>query len=253
MLADDLEGCHDVLPHTTNPTQAIMKIKRILLGVAIGLATTAAVLLILTQTLGNIQPTLIEGRTLSYWATQVNATEASASNQANAILNAEIIPQLRQVMFHDTNDSTARMALIDGLNGLPGIYIPYAAAAERRSEAAWNLGDFGPAAKASIPILIEALQSSDPAVHPNAIKSLGAIHGEPDVVIPLLTKYLTDDQLNDEAAAALGHFGGLAREAIPKILPLLHAPDKDARVAATKALKQIDPATYDNATNPPAK
>ena len=248
-----LEGCHDGLTHAINPTQASMKLKRILFGVAIGLATAAVTLLILIQTLGNIRPTVIQGQTLSYWATQVNATEANASNQANAILNAEIIPQLTQVMFHDTNDSTARLALIDGLNGLPGIYIPYAAAPERRSEAAWNLGDFGPAAKAAIPSLIRALQSRDPAIHPNAIKSLGAIHGEPEVVIPLLTKYLADDQLSDEAAAALGNFGGLAREAIPKILPLLKAPDKDARVAAAKALKQIDPATYENATNPPAK
>jgi HEAT repeat protein len=230
-----------------------MRLKRILLGVAIGIAAAAASILLLTQTLGNMRPTVVHGQTLGGWAAQVNAADASASNQANAILNAEIIPQLTQVMFHDTNDSSARMALIDILNGLPGISIPYADAPQRRAAAAYDLGSFGSAARAAVPSLIQALQGNDPEVHANAIKSLGAIHSEPEVVIPLLTKYLDDNQLNDEAAMALGDFGSLARPAIPKIIPLLRAADKDARVAAAKALKQIDPAAYASATNTPAK
>jgi hypothetical protein len=230
----------------------MMKTKRILLGVWIGVAATVVVIVILTQTLGNMQPTLFRGQPLRHWAAQVNAAEAGASNQANAILNAEIIPQVTEAMFHDTNDSTARMALIDTLNGLPGIYIPYSAAPQRRAEAALDLGDFGPAAKAAIPFLIQAVQGSDAAVRKDAIKSLGAIHSEPEVVIPVLTKYLDDGQLNDEAATALGNFGSLARPAIPKLLPLVQAADDDVRAAAANALKKIDPVTYPNATNTPA-
>jgi hypothetical protein len=61
------------------------------------------------------------------------------------------------------------------------------------------------------------------------------------VVIPLLISYLDDDNLNDEAATALGNYGSLARSAIPKILPLLHAADDDAQAAAQAALLKIDP------------
>jgi HEAT repeat protein len=230
-----------------------MKLKRILLGVGIGVAAVAAVIIILTQTLGNMQPALFRGQTMLYWAAQVNATDVSASNQANAVLNAEIIPQLTEIMFHATNDSTARMALIDVLNGVPGIHIYYSAAPQRRAQAALDLGSFGPAAKAAIPSLIQAVQGNDPEVHERALRSLGAIHSEPGVVIPLVTEYLEDKQLNDEAATALGNFGNLARPAIPKIIPLLHAADDDARAAAAKALKKIDPAASAGATNAPAK
>ncbi|MGH7967786.1 MAG: hypothetical protein ACREIC_03560, partial [Limisphaerales bacterium] len=74
------------------------------------------------------------------------------------------------------------------------------------------------------------------------------IHGEPDLVIPLLIAYLDDENLNNQAASALGNYGSLAKAAVPKIIPMLHAPDKDARVAAAAALKRIDFGAYTNAT-----
>jgi HEAT repeat protein len=78
-------------------------------------------------------------------------------------------------------------------------------------------------------------------MHESAIKALGKIHSDPDVVIPLLIPYLTNDDLNDEAASALGDYGRLAEEAFPRIVPLLKAKDDDARAAARVALKKIDP------------
>ncbi len=225
-----------------------MKIKRILLGVAIGIISVVCGILVFTLTLGNIQPALYRSQTSDYWAAQVNASDANASNQANALLNAEIIPRLPEIMFHDTNDSRLRMTLVDTLNGLPGILIYYNNAPDRRGYAAHELGTFGPAAKAAIPALMQAVQSDDSAIHEAAIGSLGAIHSEPEVVIPFLTRYLDDDDLNDEVALALGNFGSLARPAIPKIIPLLHARDVEARAAAVEALKKIDLAAYLNAT-----
>ena len=226
-----------------------MKTKRILMSVIIGIAVFIGGIWVLSKALGNIRPTSYHGQTLDYWAAQANATDVTASNQANAILNAEIIPRLTEEMFHDTNDSKIRLALIDTLNGLPGIFIYYRAAPERRCAAMAELGDFGPAAKAAIPALMQAVQSDDSAVHEAALKSLGAIHSEPEVGIPFLTKYLDDDTVDDEAATALGNFGSLARPAVPKIIPLLHAADDDAQVAAAEALKKIDPAAYAKATN----
>jgi hypothetical protein len=49
--------------------------------------------------------------------------------------------------------------------------------------------------------------------------------------------------LIDEAATAFGDYGRLAKEAFPKIVPLLEAIDDDARAAARAALKKIAPET----------
>jgi HEAT repeat protein len=190
---------------------------------------------------------------LGDWNTEVHSTDVTTSNQANAVLNTEIIPWLAGKMLHDTNDSSLRVALVDMVNNLNLFETPvvYNAASVRREMAAGELGGFGPQARPAIPALMQALQSNDLAVHESAIQSLGAIHGEPEIVIPLLIKYLDDDQLNDEAATALGNFGSLARPAVPKIIPLLHAADDDAQAAAAEALKKIDPAAYASATNAP--
>jgi HEAT repeat protein len=86
--------------------------------------------------------------------------------------------------------------------------------------------------------LIEALKGKDSELHESAIKALRKIHSDPDVVIPLLVTYLDDENINDEAATALGNFGSLAKGAIPKIVPLLRAPDDDAQAAAREALEK---------------
>lgn len=234
-----------------------MKTKRVLIGLILGIAVLVGGVWTLTKTLGNMEPTLYHGQTLAYWAEQVSAKDVAASNQANAILNAEIIPQLTNQMFHDTYDSALRMELIDTLNGLPHIWIYYLAAPSRRGMAATSLGDFGPASAAAVPALMQAVQGTDTWVHETAITSLGKIHSEPATVIPFLTKYLEDDNLNDEAATALSYYGSLAEPAVPKIIPLLHAADDDAQAAAIAALKKIDPAALTNAmkgtTNEAAK
>lgn len=224
------------------------------MGVMIGIAVLVGGTWVLSRTLGNDRTTLYHGETLEYWSVQVNARDVAASNQANTILNEEIIPQIMNRMFHDTNDSKIRITVIDALNDLTWIkYIAYFPAPVRRVKAAGDLGTFGPAAKAAVPALIKAVQSNDLAVHESAITSLGKIHCEPEVVIPFLTKYLDDDDLNDEAATALAEFGSLARPAVPKIIPLLHAADDDAQAAAADALQKIDPTAYTNAMNETSK
>jgi len=227
-----------------------VKLLRVLAGVIVGVAVLVGGTWLLSQIAGNDRPILVHGKSLEYWAAQVDASDTTASNQANAILNEEIIPMLTDQMFHDTNDSKIRLAVVRGLNNMAWIkYVTYFQAPGRRNIAAGDLGAFGPAAKAAVPALIQALQSGETDVHEAAIKSLGSIHCQPDVVIPLLTKYLDDDNLNDEAATALGEYGSLARPAVPKIIPLLHAPDDDAQAAAESALKKIDPAALTNAVS----
>jgi PBS lyase HEAT-like repeat-containing protein len=218
------------------------RVIRIFAGLLTGIFVVAGLFLLLIRNLGNHE-TMYAGKTLGKWAQQLNSTDAGASNQANEVLNTQIIPGLVDQMFHDTNDSPLRLSLVKSLNRFPGVHIFYNAALSRRSNAASDLGDFGPSAKAAVPFLIQALQGPQVELHEAAIQSLGRIHSNPDVVLPLLVPCLTNDDLNEDAAIALGNFGSVAREAFPKIVPLLKNGDPHVRVAARTALKKIDPET----------
>ncbi|HEV2327765.1 MAG TPA: HEAT repeat domain-containing protein [Verrucomicrobiae bacterium] len=232
----------------------IAKALRILAGVIVGSVIFVAGTWVLSKALANNSRPRFHGHTLDFWAVEVESNDVSVSNRANAILNQEIIPQLTDRMFHDTNDSKIRLMVINALDHVVWIsYVDYYEAPARRSMAAADLGVFGPAGRAATPALMQAVQSGDANIHEPAITSLGKIHSQPDVVIPFLMKYLTDDDLDDEAASALGEYGSLARPAVPKIIPLLHADDDDAQVAAHDALLKIDPVAFTNATKIQAK
>lgn len=217
------------------------RIGRIALGVSAGIALLVGVVWLLIHTLGDNPQRLYAGKPIPYWQERLNGSDPATSNEAFAVVNSQVIPQLRDTMLHDTNDSKVRLLLVDTLNGLPGVQIYFTPAGGRRAAAAQMIGMLGPAAQSAIPVLQEALKGNDPMVKGPAIQSLGNIHSDPQVVIPLLVSYLGDDNLDDEAALALGNYGSLAQAAVPKIIPLLHAPDKDAQVAAAVALKKIDP------------
>ncbi len=203
---------------------------------------------LLALTLGNTPRDFYAGKPIQYWREQLDGRDVGASNEAFVVVNRRVIPQLIDTMFHETNDSNLRISLIETLNQLPGVYIYFTPAGGRRADAAQNIGGLGPAAKSSVPALIQVLKGKDAPVCEAAIQALGKIHSDPEVVIPLLIGYLDDDSVNDEAALALANYGSLAKAAVPKIVPLLHALDKDARVAAEKALKRIDPEAYLSAT-----
>jgi len=217
------------------------RIIRIFIGVLVCLFIFAGVIWGLSLSLGDHE-TLYAGKPLNDWRQQLDSRDAGASNQACEVLNTQIIPRLVHQMFHDTNDSKLRLSLVETLNDLPGVRISFTQADDRRQWAATRLGDFGPPAKAAVPSLVAALKGPDDGLHEPAILALGKIHSDPAVIIPLLVSYLTNDILNDEAATALGDYGRLAKEAIPKLLPLSKdRRHEDARVAAINALKKIDP------------
>jgi HEAT repeat protein len=216
------------------------RIIRMVMGVVIGISVVAGGIWLLGQTLGD-HPTLYAGKPMGAWELQLNSTDAASTNQANAVLNSQIIPALIDQMFHDTNDSALRLSLVTSLNRIPGIRIRYTAAASRRNSAAGNLGIFGPPAAAAVPSLIQALKGPQFELHEAAIRSLGRIRSNPDTVIPLLIPYLTNDDLNEEVAIALGDYGSQAKEAFPELLPLLHDGDPHIRSAARFALLKIDP------------
>jgi hypothetical protein len=221
---------------------------RLGLCVLAGLAALGGGIWWLSTSLGNQEP-LYSGKTADAWNEQLAGADPSASNRAYEVLNAQIIPKLGDQMLHDTNDSKLKMSIIETLNGIPGVQIEYMNALGRRLSAAYELGTFGPPAKAAVPYLIEALQGpnagleegSHHSLHDSAMESLGNIHSSPEVVIPFLIPYLTYGNMREEAAGVLGHYGSAARAAAPKIIPLLNANDPDTRATARAVLKQIDP------------
>lgn len=229
-------------------TMKTASLKRISLGVCIGFVLLGSVVWLLTLMLGNTPHYVYEGKSIRAWQAQLNSQNSGTSNNALVSVNSRVIPQLIDAMFHDTNDSRLRVTLVGALNQLPGVQIYFIDAGGRRMDAAQMIGELGPGATAAIPALIQAVKGTDAMVRGAALDALGQIHGEPDRVIPLLITYLDDENLNDQAATALGNYGSLAKAAVPKIIPMLQAPDKDARVAAAAALKRIDFDAYTNAT-----
>jgi HEAT repeat protein len=184
-----------------------------------------------------------QGHSLQYWLEQANSQKTAASDHAVLVLNTIVIPRIIQTMFHDTNDSRLRLALIEQLNALPGIQIFFTVADSRRASAAQALGEIGPRAKGTIPHLIKVLKGSDQAARPAAALALGQIKSEPDTIIPLLLATLDDPQdgVPESAVEGLACFGSLSRAAVPKLLELFKVPDKDLHAAVAAALKQIAP------------
>ena len=216
---------------------------RLATGLIIGLVVLVAGVWILSKELA-MRETLYHGQPGAYWAARLSAPDAAASNEANSILNVEIIPNLTAAMSFDTNDSALRVGLVDALSGLPGISIPFMRAEQRRTSAAFELGEYGPAARTAVPALLRALNSDDAAVREGAASSLGNIRCEPETVIPALTRCLSDDGVNERAAYALAEFGPDAEAAVPQLVIMLHTGDGETHLAALQALKKIDAGAY---------
>lgn len=90
-------------------------------------------------------------------------------------------------------------------------------------EAARALADFGPAAAAAVPKLVDTLWSPNASTRTGAATALGAIRQNPDVVVPELAALLAegDPPIVTAAAEAITCFEGDGKPAVPKILPAL--------------------------------
>jgi len=109
------------------------------------------------------------------------------------------------------------------------------------------LPDLGTNARPAFPFLLTELKHPNHFYRERAADALGALHIEPEAVVPALTALLTDasQAARFHAVNGLAEFGPSARSAAPAILKIMQE-DENMRPAARKALSRIAPEVLTN-------
>jgi hypothetical protein len=105
------------------------------------------------------------------------------------------------------------------------------------------LGSMGPVAADAVPRFVQATTHTNVYIRWSAILTLRAIHANPNLTVPVLTRSLRDpvDYVRRDAASALAAFGHDAKSAVPDLIKCLADPSPAVREQAAAALKTIDP------------
>lgn len=116
--------------------------------------------------------------------------------------------------------------------------------AKAQLQAANDLIDLGPKAKAAVPALIEALAGGSPELQWHASMALSAIGPAAKEAVPALTKALKsrDPMVRGHAANALQQIGDSSQPVVEGLAHLLDDSDHNVRRAAIDALVGIRPA-----------
>jgi HEAT repeat protein len=97
--------------------------------------------------------------------------------------------------------------------------------------------------EAAVPALLQSLLHTNKAIRARVLNCLGSLKTRPELVVPALTKALSDadEYVTRLAAAELGRRGASARPALAELRRLM--TNSDARVAgvASNAVQEIDP------------
>jgi HEAT repeat protein len=111
-----------------------------------------------------------------------------------------------------------------------------------KAEGIRALGILGPAAKSTIPELIEAAQHYSYSVQNAALIALSRMGPDAREAVPVMIALLQDENwllIPPVAATALGNLGPVAKEAVPALQECLTAQHRGLRSAAADALKKI--------------
>jgi hypothetical protein len=184
---------------------------------------------------------------------------AHAAVDAFRILGPEAYPakfELVRLINASTNEDTIhrlKFALAYlGAEGLP----PLTALATNRQrsdrfKALAAIRGMGTNARPALPVLIQCLNDEDYYVAKYTAVTLGYLQLEPALVVPALTNALRDSFLRDpwlrpraRFIDSLAQFGPAATSAVPILLGVLEDPNETVRVAATNALRTIDPQAW---------
>jgi HEAT repeat protein len=149
-------------------------------------------------------------------------------------------PEVRNdaVMALGTCGNVAVPALADLVKG-------HAAKPDLAWQAAAALAMMGPAAKSTVPQLIDALKSGDERVASQAATTLGTIGPEAKDAVPQLRPLVASDsvQVRMHAADALGDIGPAAHAAVPDLAKALRDSHAEMRRVAADALGKIGQAS----------
>src|SRR5439155_11643689 len=110
-------------------------------------------------------------------------------------------------------------------------------------EAAENLGQIGPPARAAVSALLRATKDREGLVRVKAADALQKIDPKNTAALPVLVGALKDENAKARRAAAeaLGDIGPEAKEAVPALVAALKDADGNVRWAAAEALRDIGP------------
>jgi len=178
-----------------------------------------------------------------------------------AILGPEAkaaIPNLTELMNTPESDTYSefhsRQASLALSHLGPEAFAPMFAAitnhqGEIRRDIILNLRFLGTNARPAIPLLADYAQSKDIGLAKAAIQTLGALRQDPDSVVPVLNRCISDSRTLVKKAAiqALGMFGPRARQAGSSLLIFLDDHNPGLTEAATNALNAIDPQALQDA------
>jgi HEAT repeat protein len=113
-----------------------------------------------------------------------------------------------------------------------------------RSMSAQSLGWLGPIAKDAVPALIDSLKDpNDDSMKWIVAQALGNIGPDAKEAVPALTELLTTQggPTRGSAVVALGKIGRAAKQAVPKLIELLQAGDEELKSTAAVSLGEIGP------------
>ncbi|EEF63470.1 HEAT repeat domain-containing protein [Pedosphaera parvula] len=181
---------------------------------------------------------------------KVREANHEAASEAVRHLGTNAIPRLLSMLRARDSDSTRR--LIDLLRKQHFIKIPPVPSDDKNYEAEYafiilgasasnavpelvriygmnrsldarrailtSLEYIGPAARDAVPFLLQELTNTNPILRAESIRALGAIHSQPEIVVPSLTKYLHDADVRSDAGNSLALFGVSARSEPTEVL-----------------------------------
>ena len=156
----------------------------------------------------------------------------------------------------DTEDNQSRLIAVEELVRIDKSKLNFVASVliaglaneneQIRSDSARALGAICASAEDAIPALVKALNDKVVDVRVNVAGALASIDkSKLNLVIPILIKELknADSSVVGTAIDALTQINEPAKEVVPALVNVLNDEDVDARLASTRALRQIGDST----------
>jgi HEAT repeat protein len=196
----------------------------------------AVILLILAVAAGwwllTPQEGVYRGRPVSFWVRQLQITQIGQKNDTlDVLLNIgpDCLPTLAtELQTRDGFITKGWQKLWPKLPvNLRKILPQPSSGTDRRATAAWALGQIGPAARPTTPVLVMALGDSEDRVRAEAAHALRWLGTRTPEVITALARCLSDQapMVRSWAAEGLWNMAPESQGALPALIQLLGAPD----------------------------